>query len=95
LCDIVTDDNRIDVYDFFIDQMEDVMTRNVGTLDRIVRTIVGLGLLYLGLLSGFSAFEGTLITSIVVAVGLVMMVVASIGFCPLYTILGFKTCGIK
>ena len=37
------------------------MTTNVGTIDRILRVSLGLGLLYLAFLSGMPAFEGGLV----------------------------------
>lgn len=61
------------------------MKTNVGSLDRAVRVVVGLGLLsLLFLLEGQIRFVGL--------VGLVPLLTATLGFCPLYTLLGVSTC---
>ena len=67
------------------------MTKNMGGTDRIIRTIVAIIALIL-------YFTGTLTGT----VGIVTLVVAgvflltsSVSFCPLYTILGLNTCGVK
>jgi hypothetical protein len=58
---------------------------NVGTLDKIVRVILGIGLLSLiFLLEGNAKWWGL--------VGLVPLVTGLVGTCPLYTILGLSTC---
>ena len=67
------------------------MTNNMGGTDRIIRTIVAITALTL-------YFTGTLTGT----VGIIALVVAGvflltsfISFCPLYTILGMNTCGVK
>ena len=70
------------------------MTTNVGTLDRILRAALGLGLLYLAFLSGLPALEGGLVKYGVAAIGVVMLVVASTRMCPIYAIFGLKTCRV-
>jgi len=70
------------------------MTTNVGTLDRILRAALGLGLLYLAFLSGIPAFEGGLMKYGAAVIGVVMLVVAATRICPIYAIFGFKTCGV-
>ena len=68
------------------------MTANVGTFDRIVRALIGVALILLPLVTGLTA-GSTLLTYGSVAVGLVMLVVAATRVCPIYAILGLKTCG--
>jgi len=68
------------------------MTRNVGTIDRIFRAALGFGLLYLAFLSGLSSFDAFILKYGAVTVGTVMLVVATIGVCPIYSIFGFKSC---
>lgn len=68
------------------------MSTNVGTLDRLFRAVLGLGLLYLALLSGLPAFESGVLKYGAIVVGLVMLVVAATRVCPIYTLFGFKTC---
>ena len=61
------------------------MTANVGTVDRVLRVLVGLGLLsLLVLLDGNARWFGL--------IGLVPLLTAGIRFCPLYTLLGVRTC---
>lgn len=56
---------------------------NEGKIDRIVRVIVGLGILSLAF-AGPQTPWGYL--------GLVPLVTGAIGFCPLYKVFGFNTC---
>ncbi len=63
------------------------MTPNVGTADRIIRVLVGLGLLSLVVvLDGNARWFGL--------IGLVPLLTAGIRFCPLYTLLGIRTCRV-
>lgn len=59
------------------------MNANVGTIDRALRVVVGLGLLGLAFVGPKTPFG---------YVGLVPLVTAGIGFCPLYKIFGLNTC---
>lgn len=59
------------------------MKTNEGKLDRIIRIVVGLGLLSL-VFVGPQTLWGL--------VGLVPLLTGAIGFCPLYKVLGFNTC---
>ncbi len=64
------------------------MQRNVGTLDRTVRVILGLGLLSLfAILAPPLHWLGL--------VGLVPLATAAMGNCPLYSIIGVSTCPTK
>lgn len=62
------------------------MQRNEGTLDRAVRGIAGLVLVGL-------AATGTI--GLWGWVGVVPLLTAALGWCPLYTMLGINTCGIR
>jgi len=68
------------------------MTANVGTIDRILRAALGAALLYLALFSGAPTFDAPLIKYGAIAVGVVMLIVATVRICPIYSIFGFKTC---
>ena len=59
------------------------MTRNVGTIDRAARTILGLGLISL-VFVGPQTNWGWL--------GLIPLGTALVGWCPPYALLGFSTC---
>jgi hypothetical protein len=64
------------------------MKKNMGSLDRIIRTA-------LALIVGVLYFNGTLVGTL----GIVLLVFATIflltsfiSFCPLYTVFGIRTC---
>jgi len=61
------------------------MEKNVGGIDRVVRVIVGLGLLSLiFVLEGASRWWGL--------IGVVPLATAALGWCPAYLPFGIKTC---
>lgn len=66
------------------------MTCNVGGIDRVVRAIVGLGLIAwaLGLIPNVAP-------SVWGWIGLVPLGTALIGWCPPYALLGINTCAKK
>jgi Protein of unknown function (DUF2892) len=67
---------------------ETVMSRNVGSIDRVVRVIIGLALLAFAFTSGHTyAWLGY--------IGVVPLLTAAIGNCPLYSVLGLSTCPVK
>lgn len=65
------------------------MTRNVGTIDRAVRTVLGLGAVAWASSIGITSGAGIAL----VVVAAVLLVTAAAGFCPLYRLLGINTCG--
>ncbi len=61
------------------------MLKNVGSIDKIARVILGLGLLSLiFILEGNARWLGL--------IGIVPLVTMAMGWCPAYAILGIKTC---
>ncbi len=61
------------------------MKVNVGSADKAIRIVIGLALLsLLFLLDGRARWFGL--------IGLVPLLTAFTGFCPLYTLLGVSTC---
>lgn len=61
---------------------------NVGTIDRMIRAILGVVILSLVfILDGTARWWGL--------VGLVPLLTAVIGYCPLYAVLGISTCRTK
>lgn len=63
---------------------------NVGSLDRIVRFVLGAALLaspFAGIFASASSTAGT----IIIIVGLILMATATISFCPLYRLIGART----
>ncbi len=62
------------------------MKTNEGTLDRILRVALGLGLLSLAFVGPRTPFG---------YLGLVPLATGLLGWCPLYTVLGINTCRVK
>lgn len=62
------------------------MSKNAGTLDRVLRVVVGLGLVSI-VFWGPKTNWGY--------VGVIPLLTGTVGFCPLYTILGIKTCPLQ
>lgn len=69
------------------------MRINLGTVDRAFRAVLGLGLLYISFLSGLPIFDGAIVKYGAAIVGLVMLATAATRICPLYAVLGIRTCG--
>ena len=65
------------------------MTRNMGTIDRGLRALVGLVLL--AGVFGLGWFAGWMVWA-AAAVGVVMLATSAVGNCPAYSLLGIKTC---
>ena len=65
------------------------MTKNMGTLDRALRTIVAF---IIGYLWWTGVIAGTLGTVLAV-LAVVFLLTSLISFCPLYRPLGISTCG--
>jgi len=61
------------------------MKTNVGNPDRILRVIAGIALLVWAILGG----------PVWAWIGIVPLATSLLGFCPLYTLLGINTCGLK
>jgi len=62
------------------------MKPNEGTIDRVLRVVVGLGILSLAFVGPQTPWG---------YVGLVPLATGLIGFCPLYAMLGINTCSVK
>lgn len=64
------------------------MKQNVGMIDKVLRVVLGLALLaYVVLGSGSLRFIGL--------VGIVPLLTALVGYCPLYSLFGLSTCPAK
>ncbi|MDF1750927.1 MAG: DUF2892 domain-containing protein [Alphaproteobacteria bacterium] len=70
------------------------MTANIGTLDRLARLVIGAALIAAALLSGLALFDDLILKYGAVVVGLVMIITGLVRICPLYSILGIKTCKV-
>ncbi|MFC3118373.1 YgaP family membrane protein [Jhaorihella thermophila] len=62
------------------------MTRNEGTLDRILRVILGLALISIVFVGPQTPWGW---------IGLIPLLTGLVGICPLYSILGISTCPMK
>jgi hypothetical protein len=68
------------------------MTKNEGNIDRILRVIVGAGLLayyFFGPGEGWGGIHALAL------IGIVPLVTGLVGTCPLYSVLGVSTCPMK
>ncbi len=61
------------------------MKKNVGTVDMIIRIIIGIAIASLGIV--YQSWWGLL--------AIVPLLTALFNFCPLYTVLGCSTCSVK
>ena len=61
------------------------MKTNIGKMDRVIRIIVGVGILGAGYY--FKSWWSL--------VGMVPLLTAFVGFCPAYIPFGLSTCGLK
>ena len=70
------------------------MKKNVGTVERAIRAIVGI----VALIAAFTMLDvlaGATLGIVAVVVGVVMLGTAAIGWCPPYAIFGISTCSVK
>lgn len=59
---------------------------NVGSIDKVLRVVIGIVLISLVFIGPQTPWGW---------VGIVPLVTAAIGSCPLYTLLGFSSCPLK
>jgi Protein of unknown function (DUF2892) len=62
------------------------MTRNIGSLDRMLRIIVGLGAISLVFIGPQTPWGW---------LGLIPLATAALGWCPPYALLGLNTCSVR
>lgn len=70
------------------------MTVNVGSVDRILRLIIGLVLIALPFVGIFAPVNAGALMWVSIIVGLVLVATAGLKFCPLYRIFGMRTCKV-
>ena len=59
---------------------------NEGTFDRVLRVLIGIGVLSLAFVGPETPFG---------YIGIIPLITGLIGFCPLYTIFGINTCSVE
>lgn len=62
------------------------MPRNEGTIDRVLRVVLGLALLAIVFVGPQTPWGW---------IGLVPLATGLVGFCPLYRLIGINTCALK
>jgi hypothetical protein len=67
-----------------------MFTTNEGSMDRILRVVVGLALL-----AWFFLDQGAGFWHYAKLIGIVPVLTGLVGWCPVYTILGVSTCPMK
>ena len=67
------------------------MTKNMGTIDRIVRIVIAVALFGWAFFAVSGAAPGLFFWLAVVA-GSMMLLTAGLGNCPAYRLIGVKTC---
>ncbi|MBN9245002.1 MAG: DUF2892 domain-containing protein [Mesorhizobium sp.] len=67
------------------------MRTNMGTIDRGLRLVVAAALLYAAF-GGATVLAAGILHWVVIAVAVVFILTSFVGICPLYSILGIKTC---
>jgi len=67
------------------------MACNVGGLERPIRIVMGIALLGIGAFAGLPPIG----TGIALVVGTIMLATGTIGFCPVWSVLGINTCPTK
>ena len=65
------------------------MNTNVGTIDRVIRVILGIALLWYAMFAASSGYNW------IGWIGIIPLVTALVGVCPLYSVLGISTCPAK
>ncbi len=63
-----------------------MITKNEGNLDRVLRVVVGAAAISLVFIGPETAWGW---------LGLVPLITGLVGTCPVYSLLGINTCGIK
>ncbi len=67
-----------------------MFARNESTVDRIVRAVVGVILLWAGL-RPLAGLQAAVLGIIVALIGLILVITAITGFCLIYRLLGIST----
>ncbi len=69
---------------------ENNMTKNVGSIDKIVRFVLGAVMMLAGLLA-LGGLSGNILGIVLAAVGAFVIFTAAVGWCPIWMALGINT----
>lgn len=64
-----------------------MFTRNVGTLDSVIRIVAGLALI-----AGFFLWMSAVWSWALLVVGIILLATGAMRSCPLYSMIGMSTC---
>ena len=64
---------------------------NVGTIDRLVRLVIGAALTLAPFITGWPVWTSTVALWASVVVGVVLVATSAFGFCPIYAALGLSS----
>lgn len=64
------------------------MKKNLGSTDKVIRYILAIVALFIGFFSGVSGF----VQGVFISVALILIGTSLLSLCPLYAIVGLKTC---
>ena len=67
------------------------MQPNVGIIDRLLRFLLGIGFVGVAF-SDSTVLGGGIVQYAAFAIGIVLIVTATLRICPLYRVLGIRTC---
>ena len=67
------------------------LPRNVGTIDRIARLVLGISLVAIFVAGVVAAPWGW----IALALGVIMLGTAAVGYCPIYSLVGLSSCPLR
>lgn len=67
------------------------MTKNMGRLDQLLRVGISLGLIYVGFVNE-RIIPDVLSSYVIGSIGVLSLIIALFGFCPLYVVAGINTC---
>ncbi len=65
---------------------------NIGNFDRVFRIILGLALIIAPFVTSFSMWDNSIIKIGAIFIGVVLIATAQFRFCPLYRLVGIRTC---
>jgi len=67
------------------------VSKNLGTLDRALRIVASSTIIYLGFFDN-ALIDDSIVGTALGLFGVANLIVALIGYCPLYALINFSTC---